>query len=105
MDGEMNQVFVGDGKIMGINDNLVYYRTGVNNEEMYGTNWNSTGWRATYLSISENVIVIIRDFKVLVRLGIDESNPLGTEWLDISGDKLIRQVILQLSTFFLAIIE
>ena len=92
IEGELTQVVVGDGKIMGINDNLVYYRAGISEEEEYGTHWNSTGWHASYMSISKNLIVIIRDHEVMLRVGINKTSPLGTKWIRLEGTPLVQKV-------------
>ena len=87
IDGTLTQIDVGDGKIVGTDGKLGYYRLGITPDNWKGTDWNWFGSEnIIYVAIGDGKIMGVRnDSKVVARSGVTTATPHGSSWIDIGG--------------------
>ena len=88
----MIYVAVGDGKIMGIEEDFdVVARAGITALNPHGSSWTPIGGQLKQISIGDGKIVGINEIgEVYYRSGIDDNNPHGTGWELLSGARLMQ---------------
>ena len=86
----MKEVYVGDGKIMGVNnEGEISYRTGIDTAHPNGIKWIDPvqGMLIKHITVGDGLIIGVNSMKWFVmRSGVDHLNPYGTGWRRIDEE-------------------